>query len=633
MKNKYITYLNTKIIVFFGRYKIIRNTNSKYFFLYLLTVNLLFTGCSDKNEEKIISGEIELKQEEKDTIYNLHNVRLLAGKASSDAEIILDSIERKAINENYSTIPSYKIAMMRAYIASRKLRPRLALRYLDDIFYTEELQNDPESFMFVTKLMSNEYLVLNKNSECIRYALLCIDKAKEQNDFTTYARMLVNLQYTYFHFGQYDSNFTFIRKARKIYDEHPLSFGIEDQVWIREVEGNIHYRKGKYNEAIRLNKEILELYQKVSYQERMGTELEKETHLYFKLAQTNAFLALLYIKSGNPKTASMYYDISLDLFKKSPQVISLQANRIILDYLKAAGRYNEALSLALSFQKESIGNDTINNFNLSIKKQLSDIYFGLGDYRRAWQYERLSTHINDSLTNRSSNEIASELATIYETAEHKKKILENEVAIANNRIWLIAMSIGTSSLIIVVMVLWFYSRRIMIKNKNLFLQLKELDSAKNKLETIRALMDKNKNEKNESENQLFSLLEEYMHKEKAFLNADITREQVASALGTNKLYLSNAITENRSQTFGEYLNLMRLEYAKGILLNDLTTKVEVISMMSGFNSVRTFYRLFVKTYHMTPTEFRKTASLLDQDAFLSHSWHEKSESPGTETVV
>lgn len=78
-------------------------------------------------------------------------------------------------------------------------------------------------------------------------------------------------------------------------------------------------------------------------------------------------------------------------------------------------------------------------------------------------------------------------------------------------------------------------------------------------------------------------------------------------LGTNYQYLSNAIRENIDMTFGEYVNQLKLEYAQNLLLDDSDMKIEAISVTSGFNSVRTFYRLFQKKYNLTPSEFRNIA--------------------------
>ena len=102
---------------------------------------------------------------------------------------------------------------------------------------------------------------------------------------------------------------------------------------------------------------------------------------------------------------------------------------------------------------------------------------------------------------------------------------------------------------------------------------------------------------------------------------------MAAELGTNKLYLSNAISQHEGLTFSKYLNRWRLEYARQMLLTDHTSKIEAIAVMSGFNSVRTFYRLFQRYYQLTPTEFRllrefvsHRGQLLTYDVLLDRLW-------------
>ena len=56
----------------------------------------------------------------------------------------------------------------RAFVESRDLNPRRALLYLHSIADTDELRNDPETDLFITALMCNEYQVLNLHDEMLR---------------------------------------------------------------------------------------------------------------------------------------------------------------------------------------------------------------------------------------------------------------------------------------------------------------------------------------------------------------------------------------------------------------------------------------------------------------------------------
>ncbi|MEG0701262.1 MAG: helix-turn-helix domain-containing protein, partial [Muribaculaceae bacterium] len=192
-------------------------------------------------------------------------------------------------------------------------------------------------------------------------------------------------------------------------------------------------------------------------------------------------------------------------------------------------------------------------------------------------------------------------ATIYETEEQQSKIYEQQIIISRNRMYLSAILIFTFAVIILTFVIWINSKKISRKNRALFNQIEKLSALHNKIQNHRQPTANN-------ENDLFVNLEKYMAEKQLFLNPDITRENVATTLNTNKNYLSNSIRDNLDLTFGEYLNLLRLEYAKDLLLNNLDIKVESVSFMSGFNSVRTFYRLFQKKYNLTPTEFKSIAS-------------------------
>lgn len=96
----------------------------------------------------------------------------------------------------------------------------------------------------------------------------------------------------------------------------------------------------------------------------------------------------------------------------------------------------------------------------------------------------------------------------------------------------------------------------------------------------RALQEQEPQRPKDGDNQLYAALDRLMREQERFRDPNLTREQVAAELGTNKLYLSRAISEHCSMTFLEYTNHLRLECAKATLLCDHTTKIEAIAACS-----------------------------------------------------
>jgi len=323
-------------------------------------------------------------------------------------------------------------------------------------------------------------------------------------------------------------------------------------------------------------------------------------------------LAGLYAHDGQMEAAAEAYQKAQRFLMQAPEVISPQMNSLTFDYLKTAGRYAEAKECALQYVRQTTVGDTLNVFHVEAKRLLAEACCLTGDYRQAWMYEHQVGALTDSLYERSNQEAALELQTAYETAQREQKIQEQQFMIVRNRQIIWSLSIGVCVLMLLLWQMASSRRRIARKNRKLFDQIEQLRQAQKELERIRRVMNETRSERIvEEKDELFERLESLMQDRKLFLQSDLSREQVAAELGTNKLYVSNALSQRTGLTFSEYLNRWRLEYAREVLLNDSTIKVEAVALMCGFNSVRTFYRLFQRVYQLTPTEYRRLSKLED----------------------
>lgn len=108
----------------------------------------------------------------------------------------------------------------------------------------------------------------------------------------------------------------------------------------------------------------------------------------------------------------------------------------------------------------------------------------------------------------------------------------------------------------------------------------------------------------------FQKLESVMVRKKLFCEQEVTRDQVAAAIGTNRTYLIRSIKIATGKTFYEYINDMRTDYA-ATLLTSSDEPLDVIGTISGFRSKSTYYRLFSARYGCTPTEYRQRQTKLD----------------------
>lgn len=84
----------------------------------------------------------------------------------------------------------------------------------------------------------------------------------------------------------------------------------------------------------------------------------------------------------------------------------------------------------------------------------------------------------------------------------------------------------------------------------------------------------------------------------------LTLQSISSTLGFSKYYLSRCFCEKTGCNFNQYLNSLRIDYAKR-LLESSNLSVTEIAYESGFESQCTFYRAFRETSGATPNQYRK----------------------------
>ena len=96
--------------------------------------------------------------------------------------------------------------------------------------------------------------------------------------------------------------------------------------------------------------------------------------------------------------------------------------------------------------------------------------------------------------------------------------------------------------------------------------------------------------------------------EKSCVGSDFRKkfslEEIAHDLGVSKYVLSRVFSKTFHRNFNQYLNDARLSYACTRLVNSGDTILD-ICLDSGFDSPRTFNRVFKERYRITPSEYRK----------------------------
>jgi AraC-like DNA-binding protein len=105
----------------------------------------------------------------------------------------------------------------------------------------------------------------------------------------------------------------------------------------------------------------------------------------------------------------------------------------------------------------------------------------------------------------------------------------------------------------------------------------------------------------------FQIINETIHANQLFLDPNLNLHNVAQTVGLPDRLVSLSIKQNVNVNFSDYINLMRVNYAKEILSKTTSAEKNVLEVLyeSGFNSKSVFNAQFKKHTGQQPTEFRR----------------------------
>ncbi|MBO0454889.1 AraC family transcriptional regulator [Candidatus Enterococcus murrayae] len=94
----------------------------------------------------------------------------------------------------------------------------------------------------------------------------------------------------------------------------------------------------------------------------------------------------------------------------------------------------------------------------------------------------------------------------------------------------------------------------------------------------------------------------------AHYQEEVTLQDIAEVSGYSSFYFTKFFKKNTGKTFLTFLNEYRIDKAKWLLINSDLPVSEIITQ-TGFESDKTFYRLFKGSMAMAPLEYRNTMKI------------------------
>lgn len=107
----------------------------------------------------------------------------------------------------------------------------------------------------------------------------------------------------------------------------------------------------------------------------------------------------------------------------------------------------------------------------------------------------------------------------------------------------------------------------------------------------------------EQREELLKKLEHSMNEGKLFLNPTLSIDSLAMHLGTNRLYISRLVNTTYHCPFRDYINRLRIEYAKDYMMQYPKATQEMIADACGFLSAQAFSHKFKQLEDCSPRQW------------------------------
>ncbi len=430
--------------------------------------------------------------------------------------------------------------------------------------------------------------------------------------------------------GMYDSLLVSLLKAKDIYEEdsHP-----NELVIILHTTADLYFRVKLYDKARKLYLKIMELkgdraewkfWRHVVILNNLGLiEKEKARYgqalIYFKksydlikadsssswfgtaLGYNALQFSDCYLRMGEDSLALSYYKKSMRYTQKNNMLNELSELYMIKSRLLFnAGKMDSSLVYVEksfdAFRKKPHSKNQL----LAIYKSLYEIHDKLDNYTKANNYLKLYVSLQDSLYRDAQS--AREMQILAES-DYQKAVKKMNMLKAKNY-FLLALTILTTLFLIIVI---SYYLRLSNANKSLVDKNLEIAHADISLGQKKiAVKDTPGATTNGIEQEeLIHDLKHLITKEKLYLQNDISINDIAKKLNSNRTYLSRAINKKLNMNFIAYINDLRIQEAvRGISTGKFKNlTIEGIASEVGFNNRVSFNSAFKKYTGVSPSYF------------------------------
>lgn len=445
------------------------------------------------------------------------------------------------------------------------------------------------------------------------------DFAKKNIDFSE--KCLNNLGINYEILGKLDKALTAYQQSLKIAQKRKDEFGVA------QTNLNIALLKSKagdYESAINLNKIAQDYFLKVGSKENIGLTFlnaavfydkkdkskaiensHKATVIFenikdtFRLIKCYSNLSKFYTDLKNYTKSDFYFkkaDYLSDVFQSYGFKSSVLINGIELNIQKKNFLLARKLLQEAEYNLASYPNIERKNELSAIKVRLSAYEGDIDEFENSFnQYVDETTKIIAD----NFNSDYEEWSIIYEKDKLTDSLKKMAKANKNKNKTIILFIIIIAIFIILLGIVILFHLKLRASYRKLY-QL-------NNTSPDKLILDNNIKDSDSNEQKLYSLfleIQQLMENENFFLRPGLTISDLSTALGSNDKYISLSINKYARMNFNHYINTLRIQEAKKLLLGTSTeSSIQDIAITCGFGNASSFIRVFKQVTGLTPAYY------------------------------
>lgn len=575
------------------------------------------------------------------------------------AERIMQELRKR------KSLPDYRLDITEGDLYYNRGYFHRALKFYNRALDNDSIRQNDDRFMEqLHRLISlNDYL--HNDVAKAQYVDMLLKKAEQCGNAPMKAVALFNMGRMLYFQGNKEKGYELMKQAAAQMEQTNYRLKYDNLRYHYNTLFMFQLKDQQFEEALA----SLEALRKVVTSET-GEETSMEGLADKEKKMMYAQYATVLLQLGRTAEADAYYRQFLALARENDY-----DNYLIMTYLLDRGMYDEVISLNTTREKQlAAQGDTVTYHMTTVKKFLGRAYEEKGNYPAATRYYRELAVLRDSIKNREQRSTALELAALYETHEKDMIIRQQESEARIRNFWL-GLAVCMTVLLSIILSLGIrYYRKIRFKNNALVKNINELLHYKDaiyqakdtnlslqqqvlQLNTALAAMQTKQEEPplalEEAETdveegaaatpetagreveidsepergmdaefgtepgderygkELYEQMEHQILCRQLYLDAEFSGEKARKLVGIPRNRFVPFIKRYTGDRFLKYLNRLRLYHAARLLQDNPDYSIETVAQESGIPSLRSFYRLFLEEFGVTPTVYRNKSKQTD----------------------